>query len=144
MPVEEANLREAIDEEISKGSRRRSDDRDHWPDRAYDRIGMGATGAWAARGRPCRGGNHRRHRHRQAVAPEVNVRGQAPTISALRVSTPFAHCSASRATPLLQPMPSFTRERGGTLHVAVMGVNRIGKHLPSTFRYENLEISVLR
>ncbi len=29
--------------------------------------------------------------------------------------------------PLLQPMPSFTRERGGTLHVAVMGVNRIGK-----------------
>ena len=31
------------------------------------------------------------------------------------------------ATPLLQPMPSFTRESGGTLHVAVMGVNRIGK-----------------
>ncbi len=27
----------------------------------------------------------------------------------------------------LQPMPSFTRESGGTLHVAVMGVNRIGK-----------------
>ena len=25
-------------------------------------------------------------------------------------------------------MPSFTRESGGTLHVAVMGVNRIGKH----------------
>ncbi len=24
-------------------------------------------------------------------------------------------------------MPSFTRESGGTLHVAVMGVNRIGK-----------------
>ena len=42
-------------------------------------------------------------------------------------STPSAHCSASRATPLLQPMPSFTRESGGTLHVAVMGVNRIGK-----------------
>ena len=42
-------------------------------------------------------------------------------------STPSAHCSASRATPLLQPMPSFTRECGGTLHVAVMGVNRIGK-----------------
>ena len=32
------------------------------------------------------------------------------------------------ATPLLQPMPSFTRESGGTLHVAVMGVNRIGKN----------------
>ena len=28
---------------------------------------------------------------------------------------------------LLQPMPSFTRESGGTLHVAGMGVNRIGK-----------------
>ena len=25
-------------------------------------------------------------------------------------------CSASRATPLLQPMPSFTRESGGTQH----------------------------
>ena len=24
-------------------------------------------------------------------------------------------------------MPSFTRESGGTLHVAVMGVNRVGK-----------------
>ena len=34
----------------------------------------------------------------------------------------------SRATPLLQPMPSFTRESGGTLHVALMGVNRIGKN----------------
>ena len=42
-------------------------------------------------------------------------------------STPSAHCSASRATPLAQPMPSFTRESGGTQHVAVMGVNRIGK-----------------
>ena len=45
--------------------------------------------------------------------------------------TPSAHCSASRATPLLQPMPSFTRESGGTQHVAVMGVNRIGKHCSS-------------
>ena len=27
-------------------------------------------------------------------------------------------------------MPSFTRESGGTLHVAVMGVNRIGKDDP--------------
>ena len=37
-------------------------------------------------------------------------------------------------TPLLQPMPSFTRESGGTLHVAVMGVNRIGKNCTMTSR----------
>jgi hypothetical protein len=30
-------------------------------------------------------------------------------------------------TPLLQPMPSFTRESGDTLHVVLVGVNRIGK-----------------
>ena len=29
-------------------------------------------------------------------------------------------------------MPSFTRESGGTLHVAVMGVNRIGKEATSS------------
>ena len=39
---------------------------------------------------------------------------------------------AVRAAPLLQPMPNFTRESGGTQHVAVMGVNRIGKESPSS------------
>ena len=34
-------------------------------------------------------------------------------------------------------MPSFTRESGGTLHVAVMGVNRIGK-VQTTARYAHL------
>ncbi len=33
-------------------------------------------------------------------------------------STPSAHCSASRATPLLQPMPSFTREKSQALRPA--------------------------
>ena len=63
------------------------------------------------------------HQHLQAYStssPSASTGGSTR-------STPFAHCSASRATPLLQPMPSFTRESGGTLHVAVMGVNRIGK-----------------
>ena len=46
----------------------------------------------------------------------------------------FRSLLASRATPLLQPMPSFTRESGGTLHVAVMGVNRIGKLESSDWR----------
>ncbi len=36
-------------------------------------------------------------------------------------------------------MPSFTRESGGTLHVAVMGVNRIGKR--GTRRYGSRSFS---
>ena len=54
------------------------------------------------------------HQHLQAYLNEFTFRFN-------RRFYPFnasAHCSASRATPLLQPMPSFTRESGGTLHVA--------------------------
>ena len=34
-------------------------------------------------------------------------------------------------------MPSFTRESGGTLHVAVMGVNRIGKDCSNNDKHVN-------
>ena len=66
------------------------------------------------------------------IAGRLHFRQQGPSSPSASTggstrSTPSAHCSASRATPLLQPMPSFTRESGGTQHVAVMGVNRIGK-----------------
>ena len=64
------------------------------------------------------------HQHLQAYLNEFTFRFNRRFYP---VQAPSAHCSASRATPLLQPMPSFTRESGGTLHVAVMGVNRIGK-----------------
>ena len=36
-------------------------------------------------------------------------------------------------------MPSFTRESGGTLHVAVMGVNRIGKEFSNTLHLDFLD-----
>ena len=64
------------------------------------------------------------HQHLQAY---LSTSSPSASTGGSTRSTPSAHCSASRATPLLQPMPSFTRESGGTLHVAVMGVNRIGK-----------------
>ena len=44
----------------------------------------------------------------------------------------------------LQPMPSFTRESGGTLHVAVMGVNRIGKDQPTRHFHNRRNESVNR
>ena len=73
------------------------------------------------------------------IAGRLHFRQQGPSSPSASTggstrSTPSAHCLASRATPLLQPMPSFTRESGGTLHVAVMGVNRIGKECTSAFR----------
>ncbi len=37
-------------------------------------------------------------------------------------------------------MPSFTRESGGTLHVAVMGVNRIGKIVSWTYATQEVVI----
>ena len=40
-------------------------------------------------------------------------------------------------------MPSFTRESGGTLHVAVMGVNRIGKEWTEVFGSERLTGALL-
>ena len=70
------------------------------------------------------------HQHLQADLNEFTFRFNSGSTR----STPSAHCSASRATPLLQPMPSFTRESGGTLHVAVMGVNRIGKDYTINFQ----------
>ena len=71
-------------------------------------------------------GIHHGVSHQHLQSPTSTSSPSASTGGSTR-STPSAHCSASRATPLLQPMPSFTRESGGTLHVAVMGVNRIGK-----------------
>ena len=69
-------------------------------------------------------GIHHGVSHQATYKPTSTSSPSASTGGSTR-STPSAHCSASRATPLLQPMPSFTRESGGTLHVAAMGVNRM-------------------
>jgi len=42
-------------------------------------------------------------------------------------STLSAPYRASQATLALQPTASFTQENGSTLHVVVLGANRIGK-----------------
>ncbi len=81
------------------------------------------------------------------IAGRLHFRQQGPSSPSASTggstrSTPSAHCSASRATPLLQPMPSFTRESGGTLHVAAMGVNRIGKVSPSDHRRTRLRAAL--
>ena len=55
------------------------------------------------------GGVSHQH-HKPTSSPSASTGGLTP-----------ADCSASRATPLLQPMPSFTRESGGTLHVRSWG-----------------------
>ena len=70
---------------------------------------------------------HLKHLSDFSRPPHTSTSSPSASTGGSTRSTPSAHCSASRATPLLQPMPSFTRESGGTLHVAVMGVNRIGK-----------------
>ena len=62
------------------------------------------------------------HQHLQAYLNEFTFR-----FNRLYPFNAFRSLLGIAGTPLLQPMPSFTRESGGTLHVAVMGVNRIGK-----------------
>ena len=66
------------------------------------------------------------HQHLQALPQRVHLPLQQTVLPVQRLPLIARH----RGRHLwLQPMPSFTRESGGTQHVAVMGVNRIGKVL---------------